>query len=201
MPANCRYGARTKGSFCPKGSALKSLLFLGHKESKSYSLQMLSGHFHEKNHLLLANLQCPRETNRPFPPLPAHRLDWPRPSSLPSGSRRCLWHSSVHLFTSSSLESKYCVSVPCGFAQCQSKATPMLELRGGLLRGRCAEAQKIDQLLVNRRGAIPSQGAPGAVAAQTASPPPSSSVMGLAFLIYNACNQIILDSLFRLWNN
>ena len=102
------------------------------------------------------------------------------------------------LFISGSSESKYCVLVPCGFAQCQSKTTPMLELREGLLRGRCAEAQKIDQLLGQPERSCSSQGAPGAVTAQTASPPPSSSVMGLAFLIYNDGNQIILDSLFRL---
>lgn len=66
VPANWRYGAKTKSLFCPKGLTLKSLHLLGRKKSVAHFKLSADIFMRKTNHLRLANLQWPRETNRPL---------------------------------------------------------------------------------------------------------------------------------------
>lgn len=90
VPANCRYGARTNSLFCPKGSALKSLHPLGHKKSVAH-FRLSADIFMRKQ--IISCLQIfsdPEGQTDLSPQVPAHKLDWPEPSSLPSVSQEFL---------------------------------------------------------------------------------------------------------------
>lgn len=87
------------------------------------------------------------------------------------------------------------------FCSVSEEATPMFELCGGLLRGRCAEARKINQLLGQPESSCYFPGYTMGSRCLALYPPPISSAMGLASLIQNACNPSIVGSLFILCNN